>query len=409
MGKAMKAMKSRRAMKAMKVMRAMKAMKATRATVKVMKDSLPMLPLIQENYNRTAAQAWVSLVTDCSGMEAPVMALKAMDVQVLHLAASESNQACAKFLKENFHPRKFFDSVARDNVKEDAPKRPDLYVTGFPCQNWSVAGLKKGALDEKNGPVIMDVIRYIAYAKPKAFVLENVEGLMTTFGSELAAIVKTLKTLDENRYKVDYAVLCASEHGIPQRRRRLWIVGIDKSVAKHDFKWPPKLSLTPPLSLILDSLDSLPTASDAPPTSQTVAVRNWRNGLIKILVDGHNPFLEDYVLDIDGSKLGAVMHNMSPCQTRQRHAGHWVTSRGRRMRLVEQIKLMGMRPSDLKWKGVVTDTQLAQMVGNSMCLSVLERIFYRLLPAAGLARPAQLKGRWESYTTSVDTLWRLRS
>merc|ERR1719203_1677231 len=81
--------------------------------------------------------------------------------------------------------------------------------------------------------------------------------------------------------------------------------------------------------------------------------------------------------------------------TCSRAAGHWVTSRGRRMTKTEMLRLQGMRTPTGGFEVAVSDTQLGRQIGNAMSCNVLERLFVRLLPAAGLAHAERLTDRWQ--------------
>jgi DNA (cytosine-5)-methyltransferase 1 len=110
----------------------------------------------------------------------------------------------------------------------------DILLGGVPCQPWSSAGKNRG-LDDPRGALWRDVVRLVRIAKPKAFVFENVKGLADPRHREaLTAITEGLR---EAGYKVHTAVLDAQDHGLPQHRERLFMVGI-----RHDFttlfRWP---------------------------------------------------------------------------------------------------------------------------------------------------------------------------
>merc|ERR1711920_1140528 len=73
--------------------------------------------------------------------------------------------------------------------------------------------------------------------------------------------------------------------------------------------------------------------------------------------------------------------------------GHWITNRGRMLSKAEMMRLQGMTPED--FKVVVSQAQWGKQIGNAMSCNILERIFVRLLPAAGLYSAARLHDRWE--------------
>ena len=71
------------------------------------------------------------------------------------------------------------------------------------------------------------------------------------------------------------------------------------------------------------------------------------------------------------------------------------------------LRLMGMDPKLIQ-QNVVPQRELGHLIGNAMSTNILERIFLRLLPAVGLARGANLRGRWESLAEALATMRSLR-
>ena len=114
----------------------------------------------------------------------------------------------------------------------------DIYVAGFPCQPFSLQGRKQGFRDAKGrGKIFFYVRDYIRVNRPKMFVLENVKGLMSVKnGFHFKYILKTLD--DIGAYNIHHAVLNTQDHGVPQSRPRIYIVGIRKDVDKGTFSFP---------------------------------------------------------------------------------------------------------------------------------------------------------------------------
>lgn len=97
----------------------------------------------------------------------------------------------------------------------------DVITAGFPCQPFSVAGKRKGEMDERNmWPPTIEAIRRV---KPRFALLENVPGLLSTeyFGT-------ILKDLAESGYDARWKVISAAELGAPIERKRLFIVGVNR-------------------------------------------------------------------------------------------------------------------------------------------------------------------------------------
>jgi DNA (cytosine-5)-methyltransferase 1 len=121
--------------------------------------------------------------------------------------------------------------ITGDITKVDACEIPDFDVllAGFPCQAFSAAGKREGFADTR-GTLFFEIERILKEKKPKAFILENVEGLVThdraqpkdPMGRTLQTI---LEKLNELGYRVSWKVLNAVDFGVPQKRKRIFIVG----------------------------------------------------------------------------------------------------------------------------------------------------------------------------------------
>jgi DNA (cytosine-5)-methyltransferase 1 len=99
----------------------------------------------------------------------------------------------------------------------------DILCGGFPCQSFSNIGQQKG-LDDERGSLINQIIRILKDKKPKAFILENVRGLLTHDGGRTFEIIKNM--LIEAGYVVQWNILSCDDFGIPQMRKRLFVVGV---------------------------------------------------------------------------------------------------------------------------------------------------------------------------------------
>ncbi len=116
---------------------------------------------------------------------------------------------------------------AKDICHVQATEIPnvDIWSAGFPCQDLSLArmGRRDGLRGAKSG-LFFEVARLAGERRPRVLILENVHGLLTSHGGRDFAVV--LKTLDELGYGVAWRVLNSQHFGIPQSRRRVYIVGV---------------------------------------------------------------------------------------------------------------------------------------------------------------------------------------
>jgi site-specific DNA-cytosine methylase len=122
---------------------------------------------------RGACKGTLHVGTDCSGLEAPLLALRRLAVPFRHRFASEINSCARRVLLANFAPDYLYHDVTMRSVRR-VPK-VDLYIAGFPCQPFSSSGSKGGFLDfEGRGTIFREIFAYIKHHRPRCFVLENV-------------------------------------------------------------------------------------------------------------------------------------------------------------------------------------------------------------------------------------------
>jgi DNA (cytosine-5)-methyltransferase 1 len=115
----------------------------------------------------------------------------------------------------------------------------DLLCAGFPCQAFSQVGQRKGFEDER-GLLIFQVLRVLREKQPKAFILENVKGLLSIQGGQIYDLI--VSKLKEVGYNVYTKVLEAKDYGTPQLRKRLFFVGIRTDI-KAEFEFPAPVPL----------------------------------------------------------------------------------------------------------------------------------------------------------------------
>lgn len=111
-----------------------------------------------------------------------------------------------------------------DITKIDAEALPDfdLLCGGFPCQAFSVAGNRRG-FDDTRGTLFFDLARIASVKRPRLLLFENVKGLLSHDEGRTFAVI--IQTLDELGYDLQWQVLNSKNHGVPQNRERVFIVG----------------------------------------------------------------------------------------------------------------------------------------------------------------------------------------
>jgi DNA (cytosine-5)-methyltransferase 1 len=130
---------------------------------------------------------------------------------------------CVKTLEIN-HPDANVQNIDVTKLHlDDYKNKVYILAGGIPCQSWSLAGKRKG-LDDKRGNLFIDFIRLIKECKPDIFVIENVHGLLTHNKGETFKTIKELLSIN-NTYGIDYKLLNANEYDVPQKRKRVFIIG----------------------------------------------------------------------------------------------------------------------------------------------------------------------------------------
>lgn len=99
----------------------------------------------------------------------------------------------------------------------------ELICGGFPCQAFSIAGKRKGFLDETRGTLFFEIARAAEQIKPRTLFLENVRGLLShDKGRTFRTIISTLNELG---YDAEWQILNSKNFGVPQNRERVFIIG----------------------------------------------------------------------------------------------------------------------------------------------------------------------------------------
>lgn len=130
----------------------------------------------------------------------------------------------------------------------------DVFVGGFPCSPFSVAGSQKGFQDKEHGDLGYHFYRLVEEIQPKAFIAENVKGL--TFKKHKDFFESLLHNLEYAGYNVTWKLINCFDYGVPQDRERVFIVGIRKDLNKT-FEFPEPVHKSERKYLI-DAIGDLP-------------------------------------------------------------------------------------------------------------------------------------------------------
>ena len=236
----------------------------------------------------------------------------------------------------------------------------DILTGGFPCQPFSVAGKREGFGDNR-GNHFFTIASLIYNRRPKAFLLENVKGLLTHDGGNTFKTI--FDTLHELEYRVHYALLNSKIHAnVPQNRERLFIVGFRDISTYSNFKFPEPITLTQTIfdlledkvsdkynvkPKILDKLSEFGIRED----TITSHVYQWRYNYIR---EHKHPGVSPCLVTVGLSpiiKIGNVIRHLTP---------------------KECFNLQGF-PRDYKLPEI-HDRHLYKQAGNSVTVPLIQRI-----------------------------------
>jgi DNA (cytosine-5)-methyltransferase 1 len=165
----------------------------------------------------------VRYLSVCSGIEAATVAWEPLGLRATGFAEIDP---FASAVLAHHYPHTYnhgdFTNIARDAQECDALGSIDVLVGGTPCQSFSVAGLRKG-MDDARGQLALEYLRLARRINARWIVWENVPGVLSSNGGrDFGAF---LGGLGELGYGCAYRVLDAQYFGVPQRRRRVFVVG----------------------------------------------------------------------------------------------------------------------------------------------------------------------------------------
>ena len=141
--------------------------------------------------------------------------------------SSEWDKCAQDTYLENFGEMPFGD-ITKEITKSFIPKTFDVLCAGFPCQAFSKAGKRMGFADETKGTLFFDVVEILRRSTPRYIFLENVRNLLTHDNGNTINVIKG--ALDELGYNIEVVVMSPHQHGIPQFRERVYILGVRKDV-----------------------------------------------------------------------------------------------------------------------------------------------------------------------------------
>jgi DNA (cytosine-5)-methyltransferase 1 len=267
--------------------------------------------------------------------------------------SSEWDTSCQKTYLANFGEIPHGDIT---KIKEVEIPNFDILVAGFPCQPFSSIGKRQGFLHKTQGTLFYDVARIIKAKNPSAFLLENVPGLTTHDNGNTFKTI--LEVLDKLNYEVTYQILNACDFGVPQKRKRIYIVGFNRDKTKQpiDFTFP----------VGNDKSNFINKYIESNVEGYTISEHLQKSYLFK--QDDGKPEIIDSSSTIHVKTLVASYHKI------QRLTGTFVRDGKTGIRLLTANECKAIMGFDKDYVIPVSRTQMYRQFGNSVAIPVVQAV-----------------------------------
>jgi DNA (cytosine-5)-methyltransferase 1 len=203
----------------------------------------------------------IKVGSDFSGVGAFNQALTRLGIEYQEVYACDMDKYARQTFIHNYGEPKYYPLNVYD--REIPSESLDIYMTSPPCQAFSLAGKRLGK-EDKRGILFFNSLEFIQVNKPRFFIFENVKGLLSDDGGKtFSEWVNMLggKSVNGNPvifayddsvpYHLYWKVLNAKQHGVPQNRERVFLIGI-RDDQNNTFRWPVEEHLTKRLKNVLE-------------------------------------------------------------------------------------------------------------------------------------------------------------
>lgn len=361
----------------------------------------------------------IKVGSDFSGVGAFNQALMRLEINYKELFACDMDKYARQTFIHNYGEPEYYPMNVYDR---DIPSESlDIYMTSPPCQAFSMDGRRLGKDDER-GILFFNSLEFIRINNPRFFIFENVKGLLSdddgkTFnewinmlGGKSVNGVPILFPYDDSiEYHLYWKILNAKEHGVPQNRERVFLVGI-RDDQDNQFRWPIEEYLIKTLNDVLESeVEERYFLSEAVidkmiayekrqiengngfrakfhDTSKPMSALKVGGGKCGDLVKIKSATSKGYEIAEDGDSINFQVPNSD---TRRGRVGKGIAQtlatsckqavltnyRIRRLTPREYFRLMDF-PDTFTWP--VSDSQAYKQAGNSIVVRVLEKIIKNL-------------------------------
>lgn len=283
--------------------------------------------------------------------------------------ANEIDKFCAITYRENFGSDYLVEGDIRDIDAKGIPDI-DILTSGFPCQAFSIAGYREGFNDER-GNLFFDTLRVIKEKQPRAFLIENVKNLVSHDGGRTFRIMSV--ALIDAGYHIRYQVLNSMDYGnVPQNRERIYIVGFKSKEECDKFYFPEPTPLDNTIADIINRNEKKEAKYYYTEKSKYFSMLNESMANKETVYQLRRIYVRENKSNVSPTltaNMGTGGHNVPLV----------IDNHGfRKFTPEECLRLQGF-PIEYKIPKTVSNGQLYKQAGNSVTVTVVERIANRML------------------------------
>jgi DNA (cytosine-5)-methyltransferase 1 len=362
----------------------------------------------------------IKVGSDFSGVGAFNQALMRLGINYDEVFACDMDKYARETFIHNYGEPKYYPTNVYE--REIPFEFLDIYMTSPPCQAFSLAGKRLGK-DDKRGILFFNSHEFIQVNKPRYFIFENVKGLLSddngnTFnewvnllgGKSVNGNAVLFPHEDSVPYHLYWQVLNAKEHGVPQNRERVFLIGI-RDDHDNNFRFPIEEHLNKRLKDVLEKnvvdkyflseqridyllrnegttfdINSNIFNKDIPDASRTIQSSYWKSNRDAQYIRIKSATSKGYEEATEGDSVNFSLPNS---ETRRGRVGKGIAQtldtgcaqaviieyKIRRLTPRECFRLMDF-PDTFNWR--VSDSQAYKQAGNSIVVRVLEKIIKNL-------------------------------
>ena len=307
-----------------------------------------------------------SLFSGIGGFEKGIVqAAEKTEIDIKFVFTSEIDKHARKIYKKNFgvEPHGDIKQIKATDIPDI-----DILCGGFPCQSFSIAGKRRG-FEDCRGTLFFEIMRIAQVKRPSLLFLENVGGLLSHDAGRTFKTV--LRTMDEMGYDAEWQVFNSKNHGVPQNRERVFIIGHLRGTGTR-----PIFPITKNDRSINDvqkqNTNCLTTRYEEGQATGSYIIENKLDAQIVC----HSTLPRSSKTGKGGAGHLSKHDGITYCIDAANNVAVEINQRIRRLTPIECERLQGFPD---KWTEGISDTQRYKCLGNAVTVPVIEFIAERLL------------------------------